>query len=846
MISLGTLFRFYRRHLRVQPLRELMAVVGVAAGVALLFAVQVANNSVTGAFEQVAHGVAGHATLEVAARSPEGFSESVGEQIEGTPGIKAAAPVLTQQVIVAGPHASKPLTLVGADERLATLGGQLISRFERYAEVSRRGLLVLSQSTAEALGVKRGDVVAIKIGERTERLALDATVPDSQLGPLAESPIAATSLPVAQVLSRLTSRITRVLIEPSEGHEAQVRQTLTRRFGSTLNVRPGNTEVQLLSDAAKPEAQLTALFSAISLVVGIILAYNALLLASGERRAFIAYLVQLGTPDSSIIASLVFDALILGVLGSILGLLAGDAISLLAYRAPPGYLTAAFPIGGQRIVGLQTILIAFGAGLFAAFAAAALPAISLLRSSAIEPDAERVVSLLRRPRLSESAIFGCGLLLLCLCVVVSLLWTEATVVALVALAVGLVLCMPATVRFILRLVRAASKRSGDPSVRLASGEMKTSLTRTVALLATGTIAVFLMVTISGAVADVQRAVRAGAEETGSNADLWIRPGGAENVYGTQPFAYAETQHRLQELPAVSSVLAYRESFLDLSNRRVWIIGIPPQVPSPIAESQLVRGPPNIATRRLREGGWAVISQTIATEHHVGIGKHFILPTPSGPASFRLAATISNYGWLPGTILLNANDYSRLWRTTGASQLAITLKPGIPLAEGKLEAEHALPAGSALGVQTAEERQKQVSTVLGSTLSRLDQTSAIVLIAAIATVIAMMISAVWQRRGRLDTLVSMGMSFSQLARLVFYESGCVLLAGCLIGVASGILGQYLIDSWLRHSTGSPIVFSPVWTLGLRTVLIALAISIIAAMIAVLRTFGFSPKTAFSTE
>jgi putative ABC transport system permease protein len=846
MISLRTLLRFYRRHLRVQPLRELMAVVGVAAGVALLFAVQVANSSVTGAFEQVVHGVAGHATLEVAARSPEGFSESIGEQIESTPGIKAAAPVLTQQVIVAGPKASKPLTLVGADERLATLGGGLISRFEHYAEVSRRGLLVLTQPTAEALGVKRGDVVVIKIGERTEHLALDAIVPNNQLGPLAESPIAATSLPVVQVLSRLPNRITRVLIEPSERREAQVRLALTRRFGSALNVRPVDTEVQLLSDAAKPEAQLTALFSAISLVVGIILAYNALLLASGERRVFIAFLVELGTPDSSIIASLTFDALILGVLGSILGLLAGDAISLLAYRSPPGYLTAAFPIGGQRIVSLPTILIALGAGLFAAFAAAALPAISLLRSSAIAPEAERVVSLLRRPHLSESAIFGCGVILLCLSVVVSLLWTEATVVALVALAVGLVLCMPATVGFILKLVRAASKHSGDPSARLASGEMKTSPTRTVALLATGTIAVFLMVTISGAVADVQRAVRAGAEETGSNADLWIRPGGAENVYGTQPFAPTETQHRLQRLPAVSSVLAYRDSFLDLPDRRVWVIGIPPQVPSPIAESQLVKGPPRIAAQRLREGGWAVISQTIATEHHVGLGERFILPTPSGHASFRLAATISNYGWLPGTILLNADDYSRLWRTTSASQLAVTLKPGVPLVESKLAVEHALPAGSALGVQTAEERQKQVSTVLGSTLSRLDQTSAIVLIAAIATVIAMMISAVWQRRGRLDTLVSMGMSFGQLARLVFYESGCVLLAGCLIGVASGILGQYLIDSWLRHSTGSPIVFSPAWTLGLRTVLIAIAISIIAAMIAVLRTFGFRPKTAFSTE
>jgi putative ABC transport system permease protein len=846
MIRLGTLFRFYRRHLRVQPLRELMAVTGVAAGVALLFAVQVANSSVTGAFEQVAHGIAGHATLEVAARSPEGFSESIGEQIESTPGIQAAAPVLTQQVIVIGPKTSKPLTLVGADERLVALGGELISRIERYAKVSRQGLLVLGQPTAEALGVKRGEIVAIKIGERTEHLTLDAIVPNNQLGALAESPIAATSLPVAQVLSRLPNRITRVLIEPSEGHEAQVRQTLTQRFGSRLNVRPVDTEVRLLSDAAKPEAQLTALFSAISLVVGIILAYNALLLASGERRAFIAYLVQLGTTDSSIIASLAFDALILGVLGSILGLLAGDAISLLAYRAPPGYLTAAFPIGGQRIVSLQTVLIALGAGLFAAFAAAALPAISMLRSSAIEPDAERVVSLLRRPRLSDSAIFVCGVLLLCLCVGVSLLWTGATVIGLMALAVSLVLCMPATARFILKLARTASRRSSDPSARLASGEMKTSPTRTVALLATGAIAVFLMVTISGAVADVQRAVRSGAEETGSNADLWIRPGGAENVYGTQAFAYNKTQHQLQQVPAVSSVLAYRESFLDLPDRRVWVIGIPSQVPSPIAESQLVKGPPSLAAQRLRAGGWAVISQTIATERDIGLGQRFILPTPSGPASFRLAATISNYGWLPGTILLNADDYSRLWRTTSASQLAITLKAGVSATEGKQEVEQAFPVSSALGVQTAEERQKQVSTVLGSTLSRLDQTSAIVLIAAIATVIAMMISSVWQRQGRLDTLVSMGMSFGQLARLVFYESGCVLLAGCLVGVTSGILGQYLIDSWLRHSTGSPIVYSPVLMLGLRTVLIALAISILAALIAVLRTFGFRPKTAFSTE
>ena len=36
-------------------------------------------------------------------------------------------------------------------------------------------------------------------------------------------------------------------------------------------------------------------------------------------------------------------------------------------------------------------------------------------------------------------------------------------------------------------------------------------------------------------------------------------------------------------------------------------------------------------------------------------------------------------------------------------------------------------------------------------------------------------------------ISIGMSFAQFARLIFYESGSVLIAGCLIGIAAGIAG-----------------------------------------------------------
>ena len=152
---LRTLLLFYRGHLRVQPLRELMAVAGVAAGVALLFAVQVAHHSITGSFEEISHGVAGNATLELAARGPEGFDQRVSEVVERMPGVQAAAPILTQPVIAIGPTGRRALTLVGATEQVSALHGRLSSEFQRATEGPQRGSLLLTEQTANAIGARR-------------------------------------------------------------------------------------------------------------------------------------------------------------------------------------------------------------------------------------------------------------------------------------------------------------------------------------------------------------------------------------------------------------------------------------------------------------------------------------------------------------------------------------------------------------------------------------------------------------------------------------------------------------------------------------------------------------------
>jgi ABC-type lipoprotein release transport system permease subunit len=68
----------------------------------------------------------------------------------------------------------------------------------------------------------------------------------------------------------------------------------------------------------------------------------------------------------------------------------------------------------------------------------------------------------------------------------------------------------------------------------------------------------------------------------------------------------------------------------------------------------------------------------------------------------------------------------------------------------------------------------------------------------------------------------------------------------VGIIAGLLGQDLIDRWLRSSTGASVRFAPAWQLGLRTLAIAAAISLLASLIAAAQAADLQPQAAFSAD
>jgi putative ABC transport system permease protein len=321
--------------------------------------------------------------------------------------------------------------------------------------------------------------------------------------------------------------------------------------------------------------------------------------------------------------------------------------------------------------------------------------------------------------------------------------------------------------------------------------------------------------------------------------LWVSPPGAYNLLRTSPFQATE-QSRLAALPGVSAVRLYRGGLLDWGERKVWVIA-PPREASPLmAPSQMVEGSLATADAELRAGGWAVLSQALAQEHHLHIGDRVTLPSPV-PTTVRVAALSTNIGWAPGAVILSAEEYARAWGNEDPSAYNVLLRPGARAAQAALAIERALGPSSGLSVQSAAAHAEEQNALTRQGLQRLNQIATLILIVAVLAMAAAIGTMVWQRRPRLAKLKLEGFAPGALWRTIVLESVLLVAVGALSGGLLGLLGQRLLDQALTRVINYPVVVS----VALESALVSVAI-VVVAVVAILAASGrFAVRVSAAT-
>ncbi|MGN6188974.1 MAG: FtsX-like permease family protein [Conexibacter sp.] len=794
-MSLSNLVFFYRRRLRARRIQELLALVGIAVGVALLYSVQVSSTSLSGSVEQLTKGLFGRTQWQLVARSPDGLDQRAVRLLARNRNVRAAVPVIEVPASVTGPGGSSSVTIFAAGGGLRALGGD-ISRFETVYRGVRTAML--PRAVADTVGARFGGRVTLDVKGRATPISIGAIVNGSDVGDLSEITGVLLPFAYAQELTGLDGRVSRVYVAARPGRGRAVVALLHRVAADRLDVRPVGFDARVFAQAAAPNDQSTGLFAAISAFVGFLFAFNALLLVAGQRRELIAELRGLGLSRRTIAGVLATDALALGVVASALGLALGELLSRSVFPPSPGYLALAFPVGVGRIVELRTIGVAVAGGLLAALLATFVPLQPTLWPRSARGAAYVRGGLARAPK---RWALGAGVASLGVSTLVRMTAPAAAALGIVTLIAALLLSLPWILDAALAAIDGISAWMHSSAPLLAVGELRVSGARSVAVAAIAGIALLGAVALEGSHRDLQRGLDRDVHELNASTDVWVTAAGAANALATTPFG-VDAAERLRSRAGVRRVEVQRGAFLDLGERRVWVMAPPSSAAEPVPAGQVLDGDPALAMARLRRGGWVALSEALAQGRHLSVGDAFTLAAPE-PVRVRVAAIISNLGWTPGTIVLNATDYARAWGSSDASALRVRLAPGVSPAEGRALVRRALGSGAGLTVETAAEREQRQRATARQGLARLTQIAGLMLGAAALAMAAAMGAMVWQRRQRLAAVKLLGISTRRVWHALLIETSVLLVVGCTLGALLGLLGAQLLDRTLTSVTGFPV-------------------------------------------
>lgn len=823
---------FYGRRLRVHGVQELFAGLGVAVAVALVFAVTVAASSLTNSAADVVRTVAGPADLQVHARGPEGFSEHLLTRVERLPGVKQAAQLLEESATIVGPSGQRAtVTIAGATSGLAFMDGLAHTL---PGGVLSAGGIGLSTASAKALGIGGLNLsapteVTVAVRGRAERLQVSAILGHEAAGALSLAQVAFMPLARLQTLAVLPHRVSRILVQSEPGKKAAVRAELQTLAGGRLAVAAADHEVDLLRQALRPSNQASALFAGLAALLGFLFAFNAILLTAPERRAAIADLRLDGTKRSAIVQMVLFQAVCLGVASSAVGLLAGYALALGIFQTNPGYLAQAFTLGGNTVIGAKPVVLALAGGVLATCLASSVPLGDLRRGRRLDSvfveAGERDQAPHRSTQLKLAAMAGC---LLVLATVLFTLAPSTAIAACVLLALATILAVPLILSGVLRAAETLALRNHKlTTLPLAIDSLRARTLRSLALAATGAVALFGSVALSGAQHDLLRGLNNFAQAYATDGEIWVvNPG---YIPETTSFVADGYTSRISHVAGVTGVHVLQSEFMNTASRRIVIVARPPGSGGEVLRTQILAGDFATARRRLREGGWVAVSKQIAEEQHAHVGGVLELPTPTGASRFRLAALTTNFGWPGGAVLMNSDDYSRLWATRAPSALAIDLAPGTDVATARRAIARSLGAHSGLETITAASWSNRFDTLAGEGLAQLGDISTLLILAAIMAMTAALGSNIWQRRVSLAELLLDGASRRRLRRILFIESMLMLSAGCLAGAIIGVYGQFVIDSYLKHITGFPV--ASIATLARPVGLFALVIAAVLLLVSI---------------
>ena len=394
---MGGLSSYAWRSLAARPLRTLLTVIGIALGVAVLFAALATDAGIDGTIARTVRETLGQADLRVEGFTERGLSTASVAAIGGTPGVAALTPLLERRTYLAPdpaaaptPSLPPPVTVLGIDPATyPELHDLQLATGEGLASADGIGALITERMARDA-GLAVGGTIALEgaDGPRSEPivgiLAADGPLPST------DGRTVVVGLAEAQTLFG-TTLVSRVDLRVGDDTTADaVTSELEARLTAEPYVLAGPAELATSIRGSTADFQATtALIAALALFGGAFLIFNTLSMTVAERAREVGLLRAAGATRRQVNGLVLVQALIIGLAGSGLGVLLGGALAALvaAYLRTAAIVPIDGPLVSPMAIGTAAVVgtvITLAAAIEPAIRAGRIPPVEALRPGGLE------------------------------------------------------------------------------------------------------------------------------------------------------------------------------------------------------------------------------------------------------------------------------------------------------------------------------------------------------------------------------------------------------------------------------------------------------------------------------
>ena len=822
------------RHLAKHRTQLILSVLGVALGVGVVVAIDLAIQSARTGFQISSETVSGRATHQLV--SDIG---SIDESLLGTLridlGIREAAPV------VEGVGASEFLpgrafTILGVDPFSEGpfrpyVAGAVDSAGELDVAdfVTTPFGVVLSEGTALSGGVAPGDTLPLRHEGRTWPLVVAGTLaPADELARIGLSDVVLMDIASAQELLDMRGRLTRIDVRLPEGDGgAEAAARVRGALPPDARLEEAGTRTDTMAGMiAAFDLNLTAL-SLLALIFGMFLIYNAMTFSVVQRRGLLGRLRALGVRRGEIVSMILREAVWIGVLGSTLGLVIGAVLGrglvrLVTRTINDLYFTVSVEgLALDPAVLVKGAILGVGATVLASLppaleAASVSPRLATLRSAS-EESARRQV-----PRAAWAGailfLLGAGFMAI---PSRSLLLSFG---ALFLVILGMALITPWGTVVLVAIVRPLLSRAGGLLGAMAARGVVSALTRTAPAVAALVVAVSVTVGLGVMIESFRGTLVRWLDGT-LQADVYVSLPGPQSSRATgtlwpelvdafvaHPDVVGHSTYR--GLDVVGSDGPYRLVALDLDPRGERAF-------------DFIEGSPDAAMEAFREGRGVIVSEPFAFRRGLSLYDSVEIVTPAGPRRLAIGGVFYDYGAEQGTVMMDRGVYDRLYDDPGITSLALFLRDGANEEAVVTELLGRVPEGRFVTVRTNRALREASLEVFDRTFRVTAVLRLLAFIVAFVGVLSALMALELERARELGVLRALGLTPGQVRKLVLTQTG---LLGAVAGVLALPVG--LVLSWVMIYVVNKRSFG--WTLrmeiGPEVLLQAVLLAMVGAFVA----------------